>query len=98
QLVAMAPRGEAAVMTATVDVARRDSVVALEQAVRARFGAIPVLMNNAGIQPGSRMFGLEENWQRILGVNLWGIIHGSQVFGANMIAQGQPALIINTGS
>ncbi|GLH80928.1 oxidoreductase [Bradyrhizobium sp. SSBR45G] len=98
KVTAVATRGEAAVMTVTVDVSSRDSVVALEAAVRARFGAVDVLMNNAGIQPGSKMFGPEDNWQRILGVNLWGIIHGAQVFAPSMIAQGKPALIINTGS
>ncbi|MGC2775912.1 MAG: SDR family NAD(P)-dependent oxidoreductase [Bradyrhizobium sp.] len=98
RLAAEARRGEAAVFTARVDVSDRDSVITLEQAVRARFGAVDVLMNNAGIQPGSTMFGPPDNWQRILGVNLWGIIHGAQVFAPNMIAQGQPALIINTGS
>ena len=55
-------------------------------------------MNNAGIQPGSAMFGPADNWQRILGVNLWGVIHGSQVFAPHMIARGRPGLIINTGS
>ncbi|CAL79803.1 Putative NAD(P)-dependent oxidoreductase related to short-chain dehydrogenase/reductase family [Bradyrhizobium sp. ORS 278] len=98
QVTAEATRGGAAIMTAKVDVGSRDSVAALEEAVRQRFGAVDVLMNNAGIQPGSRMFGPEETWQRILGVNLWGIIHGSQVFAPGMIAQGRPALIINTGS
>jgi NAD(P)-dependent dehydrogenase (short-subunit alcohol dehydrogenase family) len=44
------------------------------------------------------MFGAIENWQRILGVNLWGIINGSQVFAPQMIARGRPGLIINTGS
>ncbi|XUM22746.1 SDR family NAD(P)-dependent oxidoreductase [Bradyrhizobium oligotrophicum S58] len=97
KLAAAAKRGEAAVMTATVDVSSRDSVVALEAAVRQRFGAIDVLMNNAGIQPGSKMLD-DNNWQRILGVNLWGIIHGAQVFAPGMIAQGRAALIINTGS
>ncbi|MGJ4961234.1 SDR family NAD(P)-dependent oxidoreductase [Bradyrhizobium sp. HKCCYLRH3061] len=96
-LAAAAKRGEAAVMTSKVDVSSRDSVVALETAVRQRFGAIDVLMNNAGIQPGSKMLA-DDNWQRILGVNLWGIIHGAQVFAPGMIAQGRAALIINTGS
>jgi NAD(P)-dependent dehydrogenase (short-subunit alcohol dehydrogenase family) len=55
-------------------------------------------MNNAGIQPGSEMYGPLENWQRILGVNLWGVINGSQVFAPKMIERGRPGLIINTGS
>ena len=97
RLTAVAKGGEAAIMTVKVDVSRRNDVIDLEQAVRTRFGAVDVLMNNAGIQPGSRMLA-DDNWQRILGVNLWGIIHGSQVFAPNMIAQGRPALIINTGS
>jgi NAD(P)-dependent dehydrogenase (short-subunit alcohol dehydrogenase family) len=97
-LSGIAPRGTAAIMTATVDVSRRDDVVDLDAAVRARFGATDVLMNNAGIQPGSKLFGPAENWQRVLGVNLWGIINGAQVFAPAMIAHGHPALIINTGS
>jgi NAD(P)-dependent dehydrogenase (short-subunit alcohol dehydrogenase family) len=55
-------------------------------------------MNNAGIQPGSKMFGPHETWQRILAVNLWGIINGSQVFAPHMIERGRAGLIINTGS
>ena len=55
-------------------------------------------MNNAGIQPGSTMFGPEENWQRVFGVNLWGVIHGTQIFAPRMIERGRPGLIINTGS
>jgi len=80
------------------DVSKPESVRELERAARQRLGAIDVVMNNAGIQPGSAMFGPLENWQRILGVNLWGIIHGSQSFAPNMIEQGRPGLIINTGS
>jgi len=48
--------------------------------VRTRFGGTDILMNNAGIQPGSTMFGPSENWQRVFAVNLWGVIHGSQIF------------------
>jgi NAD(P)-dependent dehydrogenase (short-subunit alcohol dehydrogenase family) len=98
KLSSIAPGGAAAVMTATVDVSNRDSVEKLEDAVRARFGGTDVLLNNAGIQPGSTMFGPLENWQRVLGVNLWGIINGAQVFAPNMINRGAPGLIINTGS
>jgi NAD(P)-dependent dehydrogenase (short-subunit alcohol dehydrogenase family) len=93
-----APSGTAGIMTAVTDVSNLDEVVRLESAVRERFGGTDVLMNNAGVQPGSKMFGPAENWQRVLGVNLWGVIHGSQVFAPGMIERGRPGLIINTGS
>jgi NAD(P)-dependent dehydrogenase (short-subunit alcohol dehydrogenase family) len=98
ELTAAASQGAASVMTAVTDVSQLDDVVRLEAAVRERFGGTDVLMNNAGIQPGSTMFGPAANWQRIVGVNLWGVIHGSQVFAPRMIARGRPGLIINTGS
>jgi NAD(P)-dependent dehydrogenase (short-subunit alcohol dehydrogenase family) len=98
ELAAAAPNGAASVMTAVTDVSNLDDVARLEAAVRERFGGTDVLMNNAGIQPGSRMFGPAANWQRIIGVNLWGVINGSQVFAPGMIERGRPGLIINTGS
>lgn len=90
--------GNDRVMSVETDVSRVDMVQALEQAVRERFGGTDVLMNNAGIQPGSAMFGPPENWKRILDVNLWGVIHGTQVFVPQMIDRGRPGLVINTGS
>jgi NAD(P)-dependent dehydrogenase (short-subunit alcohol dehydrogenase family) len=97
-LSSVAPGGAGSIMTAAVDVSRRDDVAELARTVEKRFGGTDVLMNNAGIQPGSQMFAPIENWQRILGVNLWGVINGSQVFAPQMIARGRPGLIINTGS
>jgi NAD(P)-dependent dehydrogenase (short-subunit alcohol dehydrogenase family) len=90
--------GAAGVMTMVADVSDHGDMIRLEAAVRERFGGTDVLMNNAGIQPGSALFGPPEHWRRILGVNLWGVIHGSQVFAPRMIARGRPGLIINTGS
>jgi len=98
ELASIAPEGAAAVMARAVDVSRIGDVTELESAVRERFGGADLLMNNAGIQPGSRMFGPLQDWQRILSVNLWGVIHGSQVFAPGMIARGREGLIINTGS
>jgi len=93
-----AAASSANIMTATVDVSRVEQLQELERAVEKRFGGTDILMNNAGIQPGSQIFGPAENWQRILAVNLWGIINGSQVFAPHMIERGRPGLIINTGS
>ena len=80
------------------DVGVIDDVRRLHAAVVERFGGVDVLMNNAGIQPGSTIFGPVENWTRVLGVNLWGAIHGMQVFVPDMIRRGRPGLVIKTGS
>jgi len=98
RLSSAAPGGAASIMAVATDVSDAGSVAELDAAVRNRFGGTDVLMNNAGIQPGSKMFGPAENWQRILAVNLWGIINGTQVFTPHMIERGKPGLIINTGS
>jgi NAD(P)-dependent dehydrogenase (short-subunit alcohol dehydrogenase family) len=98
KLSAAAPGGSADILAMSVDVSRAEAVSAFEAAVHERFGGTDILMNNAGIQPGSTMFGPADNWQRILGVNLWGIIHGAQIFAPRMIERARPGLIINTGS
>jgi NAD(P)-dependent dehydrogenase (short-subunit alcohol dehydrogenase family) len=98
KLSSVAPDGAASIMSAAVDVSNVDNVKELQSAVQKRFGGTDILMNNAGIQPGSQMFGPAENWQRILAVNLWGVINGSQVFAPRMIERGRVGLIINTGS
>lgn len=90
--------GAANVMTSAADVSRIESVTELEHAVGAHFGGTDLLMNNAGIQPGSTLFGEPDNWQRIIGVNMWGIINGARIFAPNMIARGKAGVIINTGS
>ncbi|PSO19067.1 SDR family NAD(P)-dependent oxidoreductase [Bradyrhizobium sp. MOS003] len=86
------------VMTSLVDVSSAESVRELERDVSAQFGGTDLLMNNAGIQPGSTLFGEPDNWQRIIAVNMWGIINGSRIFAPNMIARGRCGLIVNTGS
>ena len=98
KLSSVARGGQDSVMTAAVDVSRIDNVMELERAIANRFGGTDILMNNAGIQPGSLMLGPLANWQHIIGVNLWGVIHSSQAFAPRMIERGRPGLIINTGS
>ena len=94
----VAASGKGRVIAQPTDVSRLADIEALERRAREAFGTVEALMNNAGIGPGSSMFGDVEAWRRIVEVNLWGIIHGSRVFAPAMIASGRPGLIVNTGS
>jgi NAD(P)-dependent dehydrogenase (short-subunit alcohol dehydrogenase family) len=98
EVAILAANGMDDVMTLETDVSRVEDLRRLEAAVRDRFGGTDVLMNNAGIQPGSAMFGPAGNWERVLDVNLWGVIHSTQIFVPAMIKRGRPGLVINTGS
>ncbi|MDZ7602579.1 MAG: SDR family NAD(P)-dependent oxidoreductase [Hoeflea sp.] len=98
QVAALSDNPATDVVSIQTDVSDRSAVEALERTVIERFGRVHLLMNNAGIQPGSSLFGPQANWDRVLGVNLMGVIHGTRVFGPGMVAHGKPAMIINTGS
>ncbi|ODS58348.1 MAG: short-chain dehydrogenase [Agrobacterium sp. SCN 61-19] len=98
EVTALAAGGEADVVAIGTDVSKLDELESLERAVIQRFGRVHVLMNNAGIQPGSALFGPQANWDNVLGVNLMGVINGTRTFGPGMVAHKDAALIINTGS
>ncbi|HMC48196.1 MAG TPA: SDR family NAD(P)-dependent oxidoreductase, partial [Caballeronia sp.] len=98
EVAILAAHGADDVMAVETDVSRVEDLRRLEAAVQKRFGGTDILMNNAGIQPGSAMFGPADNWERVLDVNLWGVIRGTQAFVPGMIARGRPGLVINTGS
>jgi len=86
------------VLAVATDVSDLGQIKALEARVTAELGPVDVLMSNAGIQPGSSIFDEEDTWQRVIDVNMWGIIRCAQVFAPGMIAAGRPGLIVNTGS
>jgi NAD(P)-dependent dehydrogenase (short-subunit alcohol dehydrogenase family) len=70
-------------------------------AVRAfeTFGGVHVLCNNAGVAAwGGIESATHRDWQWVLGVNLWGVIHGIEAFVPRMIARGEPGHIVNTAS
>jgi NAD(P)-dependent dehydrogenase (short-subunit alcohol dehydrogenase family) len=96
-VTAASPFGARFVSAHVCDVSQGLDVQNLEKAVTAKFGHVTLLMNNAGIQPGSSVLDAA-NWQRVLDVNLMGIVHGVQSFTPAMMAHGLPGHIINTGS
>jgi NAD(P)-dependent dehydrogenase (short-subunit alcohol dehydrogenase family) len=77
-----------------------DAAAMKEAAARTARDLPPVtfLMNNAGIGPASSTLEESESWARIMDVNFWGVVHGTQAFGAAMIAHGKAGAIVNTGS
>jgi len=97
-VAATAKGGKADVRAVATDVSQMEDVQRLKQIAYQSFGEVAVLMNNAGIGNGGGPFENYERWQRVLAVNLWGPINGTQAFAQAMVAQGTPATIINTGS
>jgi len=85
-------------MAFVVDVADRAAMERLAAEVHERFGPASVLMNNAGIHGGADALSGPDIWDRVIGVNLMGMLHGVQAFVPAMIAADGPALVINTGS
>jgi NAD(P)-dependent dehydrogenase (short-subunit alcohol dehydrogenase family) len=88
----------AEVFSHATDVSDRASIDQLAGAVADRFGPVSVLMNNAGTGGGGDALSNPEGWQRVLGVNLMGVIHGVQRFVPAMVESNEPGLVINTGS
>ena len=92
------------VMSHVCDVRRGDEVESLAQAAVKRFGAIHVVFNNAGVGAGGLIWdSTQQDWEWVLGVNLWGVIHGVRVFTPLMLASAKAdpnfeGHIINTAS
>jgi NAD(P)-dependent dehydrogenase (short-subunit alcohol dehydrogenase family) len=85
----------------TCDVARHGSVITLAERAYAEFGAVDILCNNAGVswRPYRGIVDATlDDWQFILGINLWGVIHGLDVFLPRMRRQDGEKHIVNTAS
>jgi NAD(P)-dependent dehydrogenase (short-subunit alcohol dehydrogenase family) len=89
--------GEA--LSVRTDVTDRGQVEALAERAWAAWGRVHILCNNAGV---ALWGGLEQatlrDWQWVLGVNVWGVIHGLQAFLPRMIAQREGGHVVNTAS
>ena len=91
------------VLALTVDVSKIEDVKHLAQKTIEKFGVVHILVNNAGVGfAGESSTTIWESplseWQWILGVNLWGVIHGIHVFTPIMLKQDIECYIINTAS
>ncbi len=90
----------ATVVVVPTDVSKAGDVEALAEKTIDAFGAVHVLCNNAGVGPpaGPLWERTAADWQWVLGVNLWGVIHGIRVFVPIMRAQDSEGHIVNTAS
>ncbi len=85
-------------ITLKVDVSQAAQVDAFRDQAIARLGAVHVVCNNAGVAPlGPLWESSVGDWEWILGVNLWGVIHGVRAFAPALIAQ-KEGHIVNTAS
>jgi NAD(P)-dependent dehydrogenase (short-subunit alcohol dehydrogenase family) len=90
--------GDVEVHTARLDVADRAAVAAFARDVVARFHVVHQLYNNAGVADGGLVeeFGYER-YERVLGINLWGVIHGTKELLPHLIASGD-GHVVNVSS
>ena len=82
-----------------VDVSDAAAVDRLAAATLERFGRVDVLCNNAGVSTFNLFRDQTlDDWRWVVGVNLWGVVHGLQTFVPIMREQGTPGHIVNTAS
>ena len=91
--------GEDAVLAVATDVSKADELGRLAEKTHSAFGAVSLLMNNAGVgnNPG-KPWENGDAWKRLIDINFWGAVHGVEAFAPAMLASGKPGLIVNTGS
>ena len=87
------------VLTRRVNVASREEMRDFAAAVHDRVAAVDILMNNAGVGLGAGfLFTSLEDWEWIIGINLWGVIYGCHFFLPPMIARGHGGHVVNVAS
>lgn len=86
-------------MGVVTDVGSAESVDALCKAAVDRFGSVQLLCNNAGVFTGGLLWEQTlDDYEWLMRVNQWGIIHGLRSFVPQMISQGDECHIVNTSS
>jgi NAD(P)-dependent dehydrogenase (short-subunit alcohol dehydrogenase family) len=81
------------------DVSRAEDLAALRDRALAEYGRVDIVCNNAGVTSSGRIKDITlADWQWVLGINLWGVIHGVDAFLPTLIANPDGGHIINTAS
>jgi NAD(P)-dependent dehydrogenase (short-subunit alcohol dehydrogenase family) len=87
------------VLALRTDVSKQADMEALAEESFKRFGAVHLLFNNAGVGAGGFVWeNSVADWEWVLGVNLWSVIHGIRLFVPRMLAQGDACHVVNTAS
>ncbi len=86
------------VLAVPTDVSDGDQVDALAAATLDHFGAVHLVCNNAGVGGGGLSWEASlQDWEWVLGVNLWGVVHGIRAFVPHLVAQDE-GHVVNTAS
>lgn len=89
----------AEIISVVTDVSKLEDVEILAKKTIETFGEIHLLCNNAGVAaPGALWECIHSDWKWVMGVNLWGVIHGVQTFIPIMLRQESESHIVNTSS
>jgi len=92
-------QGHNSILTVPTNVAILEQIEALCQKTIDQFGEVHLLFNNAGVGGGGNSWqATSKDWEWVMGVNLWSVIHGLRVFVPQMISQGDHCHIVNTAS
>jgi NAD(P)-dependent dehydrogenase (short-subunit alcohol dehydrogenase family) len=91
--------GGGTALAVRTDVSQAKDVEALAQKTLDAFGATHLLFNNAGVATSGTVWESSlADWEWVIGVNLWGVIHGVRAFAPIMLAQDAEGHIVNTAS
>lgn len=92
--------GGTSVLAVKTDVSRKASVFALADRAFDTFGRVHIVCNNAGVSGGlGHIWDIpDQDWEWIMAVNVYGVLHGIQAFVPRMIEHGEEGLILNTSS
>lgn len=82
-----------------VDVGSEQAMTKFAAWVEEKLGAPDIVVNNAGIGlAGGFLDTSSQDWDKVLKVNLWGVIHGARLFGQQMVDAGKAGQIVNVAS